>query len=55
MLQSKTISHVEYQTPEERQNIDYDNRRSLEVEAIFGHPLRMTQAAGADLPRISML
>lgn len=35
--------------------IDYDNRRSLEVEAIFGNPLRMAQAAGADLPRISML
>lgn len=35
--------------------IDYDNRRSLEVEAIFGHPLRMAKAGGADLPRISML
>jgi 2-dehydropantoate 2-reductase len=35
--------------------IDYDSKRSLEVEAIFGNPLRMAQAAGADLPQISML
>jgi 2-dehydropantoate 2-reductase len=35
--------------------IDYDEQRPLEVEAIFGNPLRMAQHAGADLPRIQML
>lgn len=35
--------------------IDYDQRRPLEVEAIFGNPLRIAQAAGADLPRIATL
>lgn len=33
--------------------IDYDERRSLEVEAIFGNPLRKAQAAGVNLPQIS--
>jgi 2-dehydropantoate 2-reductase len=35
--------------------IDYDERRPLEVEAIFGNPLRMTEAAGVNLPQISCL
>ncbi|GAB4372627.1 MAG: putative 2-dehydropantoate 2-reductase [Elainellaceae cyanobacterium] len=35
--------------------IDYDEQRPLELEAIVGNPLRMGQAAGADLPRIQML
>jgi 2-dehydropantoate 2-reductase len=33
--------------------IDYDERRPLEVEAIFGNPLRKAQAAGVYLPQIS--
>ncbi|QSJ20159.1 putative 2-dehydropantoate 2-reductase [Nostoc sp. UHCC 0702] len=33
--------------------IDYDECRPLEVEAIFGNPLRKAQAAGADLSQIS--
>ncbi|MBW4554741.1 MAG: putative 2-dehydropantoate 2-reductase [Trichormus sp. ATA11-4-KO1] len=33
--------------------IDYDERRPLEVEAIFGNPLRKTQAAGVNLPQIT--
>ncbi len=35
--------------------IDYDERRPLEVEAIFGNPLRMAHQAGVELPRIQML
>ncbi|MBR8836144.1 MAG: putative 2-dehydropantoate 2-reductase [Stigonema ocellatum SAG 48.90 = DSM 106950] len=35
--------------------IDYDARRPLEVETIFGNPLRMAQAAGANLPYINCL
>lgn len=35
--------------------VDYDERRSLEVEAIFGNPLRLAQAAGTNLPQIATL
>ncbi|KAF3884113.1 MULTISPECIES: putative 2-dehydropantoate 2-reductase [Nostocales] len=35
--------------------IDYDERRPMEVEAIFGNPLRMVQAAGTNLPKIDCL
>lgn len=35
--------------------LDYDEHRPLEVEAIFGNPLRLAQQAGAELPRIQML
>jgi 2-dehydropantoate 2-reductase len=35
--------------------IDYDEHRPLEVEAIFGNPLRKAQAAGVELPKISCL
>ncbi len=35
--------------------IDYDAGRLLEVETMFGNPLRKAQAAGANLPQIAML
>jgi 2-dehydropantoate 2-reductase len=35
--------------------IDFDERRPLEVEAIFGNPLRIAQASGVRLPQISCL
>ena len=35
--------------------LDYDERRPLEVEAIFGNPLQMAQAAGVNLPLIKCL
>ena len=35
--------------------IDYDEKRVLEVEAIFGNPLKMVQRAGTQLPRIATL
>jgi 2-dehydropantoate 2-reductase len=35
--------------------IDYDEHRPLELEAIFGQPLRYAQHAGQELPRIQML
>lgn len=35
--------------------IDYDERRPLELEAIFGNPLRATQRAGVRLPQTAML
>ena len=35
--------------------IDYDEKRPLEVEAIFGNPLRAAEQVGVLLPRIAML
>lgn len=35
--------------------IDYENRRPIEVEAIFGNPVRAARTAGAELPRVDML
>jgi 2-dehydropantoate 2-reductase len=35
--------------------IDYDESRPLEVEAIFGNPLRKAQTAGVNLPQIRCL
>lgn len=35
--------------------IDYDEKRPLEVEAIFGNPLRIATTAGTDLSLILML
>lgn len=35
--------------------IDHDEHRPLEVEAIFGNPLRIVQATGVNLPQIDCL
>ncbi|MEG4272191.1 MULTISPECIES: putative 2-dehydropantoate 2-reductase [unclassified Microcoleus] len=35
--------------------IDYDESRPLEVEAIFGNPIRVAQQAGIKLPQIQVL
>lgn len=35
--------------------IDYDEKRPLEVEAMYGNPLRAAQAAGVNLPQVQTL
>ncbi len=35
--------------------LDYQNGRPMEIEAIFGNPLRAASAAGIPTPRIEML
>jgi 2-dehydropantoate 2-reductase len=35
--------------------IDYESRRPMEVESIFGNPVRAARAAGKELPRIEEL
>lgn len=35
--------------------IDYDNHRPMEIEAIFGNPLRAANAAGRESPRLELL
>ncbi len=49
---SNTAKMIPYRTS---MKIDYDENRPLEVEAIFGNPLRKAQQAGVNLPQISCL
>jgi 2-dehydropantoate 2-reductase len=50
LKQTATMKH--YQTS---MKVDYDQGRSLEVEAIFGNPLRKAWQAGIQMPQVSML
>jgi 2-dehydropantoate 2-reductase len=52
MMLDYTVKMKPYRTS---MKIDYDERRPLEVEAIFGNPLRKAQAAGVDLPQINCI
>jgi 2-dehydropantoate 2-reductase len=49
---SYTDSMIPYETS---MKIDYDRRRPMEVESIFGAPLDAAKKAGLDLPLLSML
>ena len=35
--------------------IDYERKRPLELQAIFGNPLQYARQAGIHLPRVEML
>lgn len=47
-----TAKMIPYKTS---MKLDYDAGRPLEVEAIYGNPLRMAQQFGVELPRIEVL
>jgi 2-dehydropantoate 2-reductase len=47
-----TAKMIPYRTS---MKIDYDERRPMEVEAIYGNPLRAAKRAGADSPRLEAL
>jgi 2-dehydropantoate 2-reductase len=52
----KMLAHTEKMIPyRTSMKIDYDEHRPMEVEAIFGNPLRAAQAAGAKSPLIEVL
>jgi 2-dehydropantoate 2-reductase len=52
----KMLSNTEKMTPyRTSMKIDYDERRPLEVEAIFGNPLRAVQRVGAVSPLLEQL
>ena len=52
----KMLSNTERMTPyRTSMKIDYDERRPLEVEAIFGNPLRAVRRAGAASPLLEQL
>jgi 2-dehydropantoate 2-reductase len=53
---AKMLDHTEKMTPyRTSMKIDFDEQRPMEVEAIFGNPLRAAQAAGAMSPLIETL
>lgn len=52
MMLDYTVKMKPYRTS---MKIDYDENRPLEVEAIFGNPLRKAQEKGANLPQIECL
>ncbi|MDZ8052269.1 MAG: putative 2-dehydropantoate 2-reductase [Aulosira sp. ZfuVER01] len=52
MMLDYTVKMKPYRTS---MKIDYDERRPLEVEAIFGNPLRKAQAAGVNLSQINCI
>jgi 2-dehydropantoate 2-reductase len=52
LMLSNTQKMIPYRTS---MKIDYDERRPLEVEAIFGNPFRKATALGASLPLIESL
>lgn len=50
------IAHTRKMTPyDSSMRLDWKAGRPMEVEAIFGQPVRAAAAAGADVPRIEML
>lgn len=49
---AKTEKMASYSTS---MKLDYERGRPLEIEAIFGNPLRAAESAGAQLPKIRML
>ncbi|HXI82715.1 MAG TPA: putative 2-dehydropantoate 2-reductase [Verrucomicrobiae bacterium] len=52
----KMLSNTEKMAPyRASMKIDYDDRRPLEIEAIFGNPLRAVQQAGAASPLLEQL
>jgi 2-dehydropantoate 2-reductase len=53
---AKMLEHTEKMIPyRTSMKIDFDEHRSMEVEAIFGNPLRAAQAAGAKSPLLETL
>ncbi len=52
----KMLDHTAKMTPyRPSMKIDYDERRPMEVEAIYGAPLRAVTPAGVELPRMQSL
>jgi 2-dehydropantoate 2-reductase len=52
----KTIEVTRSMVPyDSSMRLDYLNRRPMEVEAIFGNPLRVAKASGYEMPRVEML
>jgi 2-dehydropantoate 2-reductase len=53
---NQMLSYTDSMTPYlTSMKIDFDNKRPMEVESIFGNPLRAAQKAGAKVPMMEML
>ena len=56
VIVAKLLDHTEKMTPyRTSMKIDFDEHRPMEVEAIYGNPLRAVQAAGAKSPLVETL
>lgn len=52
----KTLEHTRNMVPyDSSMRVDFLQQRPMEVEAIFGNPLRAAQRHGASMPRVEML
>lgn len=52
----QTLEHTREMVPyDSSMRLDYLARRPIELEAIFGNPLRAAQERGAEMPRVQML
>ena len=52
----KMMTHTEKMKPyKTSMKLDYDHQRPMEIEAIYGEPLRAAAAKGRALPAIQML
>lgn len=50
------LSHTDQMTPyRPSMKIDYDEKRPLEIETMFGNPLKFARSRGVELPKIGML
>jgi 2-dehydropantoate 2-reductase len=55
-IKARTIDVTRKMVPyDSSMRLDYLHHRPMEVEAIFGNPLRAAQQAGANLPKVEML
>lgn len=52
----KTIATTRTMVPyDSSMRLDYLNRRPMEIEAIFGNPIRAAKRVGVEMPRVEML
>lgn len=55
-MMEKTIDNTRKMVPyDSSMRLDYIHRRPMELESIFGNPLRAAAACGASMPRVEML
>ena len=56
VMKRKTIDHTRTMVPyDSSMRLDYQHGRPMELEAIFGNPIRAAEAHGRAMPQVSML
>lgn len=55
-MMEKTIDNTKKMVPyDSSMRLDFLNKRPMEIESIFGNPIRAARAAGAAMPQVEML